>query len=123
MASAITPPSAQRRFLQFLGPIAGHTYSYSPGDCVEYAVQDFTEVERLIDRNIAEEVTEKHALECAARTGRVAVKRHRIPPPPVVPVPPPTPPAAGGTARTTGSGNRDGVRERLAGLTHPRFCI
>lgn len=91
----VEKPTKRFRYLQFNSPIAGHTYAYAPGDVVAYEVplevddepsddpKSFEvsdeEVQRLIDRGIAEEVTDKFAEENAAKAGRVGPRKHRVP--------------------------------------------
>lgn len=68
-------------YLRFESPIAGHTYSYSPGDVVEYPKEFDREAIRLVERGIAEEITKEAAEKAAVMAGRPAPKRHKVPRP------------------------------------------
>lgn len=61
--------------IRFNSSIAGHNFSYSPGDVVNWP--DEEEAERMCERGIAEELTQEMAQKTAASSGR-PVRNHRI---------------------------------------------
>lgn len=87
-------------YIQFLSPIAGHTYSYAPGDIVNYVGKEHeAEAKRLCERGIADEISEAFATDAIQRTGRVGVKTHRVPAPAAPKPEPKADPLAGGRGK------------------------
>ena len=96
-ATKEAPPAKDQskvRFLRFESPLAGSTFAYAPGDVVEYGPEHSRDALRLIERGIAEEVTQKWAEEHAQKAGRTSVKKHRLPRPVETAVKPAAPEAA-----------------------------
>ncbi len=61
--------------IRFNSSIAGHNFDFAPGDVAEWP--DEKEAQRLVDRGIAEQLSETEAKKVAADGGR-NIRKHRV---------------------------------------------